>query len=80
MLITILHGARFVIKAGKLTISKTLLKNRLLLLCDECDDTLWDSPADLKSDNPIIVKIELKLTQPTLEEIKKLGWDKFLSL
>lgn len=62
---------------GWVDIIKDSLTNKLFLLCNECD-TLWADPIDLKSDNPLVSKIEIKIEEPSLEEIKESGWNKFL--
>lgn len=64
---------------GVAEIVKDVTNNELLIMCSECD-TIWNSPQDFNSNNPNINKMKTvkKVTDPTLEEIKAKGWEKFI--
>jgi len=64
---------------GRLEICKDADNNQYLVICDECLAE-WNNPEDaLKNINGHRESIKKgKVLSATLNEIKKIGWDKFI--
>lgn len=64
---------------GRLEINKNISNNEYLVMCDECSAE-WKSPQEaLKNINGYRESIkEGVVRNATLEEIKDIGWEKFI--
>ncbi|MDE6434655.1 MAG: hypothetical protein K2L07_10570, partial [Lachnospiraceae bacterium] len=65
-------------KYGRLEINKDVTNNEYLIRCEECLAE-WKTPQDaLKNINGQRCSKEREIRSATLNEIKSLGWDKFI--
>lgn len=62
----------------KLIISKNLTSKQLYLYCCECF-AAWPSLEDVENREKMFVDTSDDSADPTLEEVKNAGWDKYIS-
>lgn len=62
---------------GWVEVVKDSGNERLVLICAECY-TMWNAPRSIQLDNSIQYEFVGKAEVPSLNEIKGIGWKKFL--
>lgn len=50
----------------------------LYLSCSECEAS-WNQPEEVGDSQKMFVNLEIDATDPTLEDIKFFGWEKYIS-
>lgn len=62
---------------GWVEIVKDIDTNKLYVLCDECENE-WETPMDINKTNAQTEIVNNRVTSPSLEEIKKINWEKYI--
>lgn len=66
-----------VCKQGWVEIVQEISTGRLFFRCDECE-TCWDYYEDIQNPNTGEHEKYGRIEEPTYEEIKKKGWEKYI--
>lgn len=51
--------------------------DKLFVKCRECDSK-WDTPLDSNDVNKASIPLDRRIKRPAIQEVKKLGWDKYI--
>jgi len=62
---------------GWVEIVKDTVTNELSLICSECENE-WDNPIGISDNNAKEEISDNFVTEPTMEEVKKKNWDKYM--
>ena len=65
-------------RQDRLIISKNLTTKHLYLYCCECF-AAWPSPEDVENPEKMFIDTSEDSADPTFQEVKEAGWDKYIS-
>ncbi|MEJ9280324.1 hypothetical protein [Ureibacillus thermosphaericus] len=62
---------------GWVEIVKDVATQELYVMCSDCE-TEWDNPENITTSNARIELSENQVTNPTIEEIRNINWEKYI--